>query len=384
MVEERLNVMQAIRFKFAYIYLVCAQEIIITDTEFNSNSPVNPSIIMAAVWDPRNLLEVDPTGVAPCVGTTQKGRRCGQSCYFFSPSDLNEASKLLDKMAASQPADVRAELRLLADYTLCPRHHRNSRNAVTVTRTWWTTITSFYPDGVAPVPTSSATQDSDSEEEATGRDTRTTGSALLGEALPTPPQSPSPAPLALSPASSATVATEITQVVVSAPAAEPPTDTMHPSASSSATTALATPPVSPLPPQSPTLLPATDQEEVEATTPPTTASTAEALSSQTTPLTPRSVCPPTATTWLQLTPEPRSPIKATPCPHSSRRKPLADECPICNEEIHCPDDAVWCRAQCGQNMHRGCFAPWRRECLDREATVTCVYCRAPWKYEWEE
>jgi hypothetical protein len=34
--------------------------------------PVNPSIIMAAVWDPRNLLEVDPMGVAPCVGTTQK------------------------------------------------------------------------------------------------------------------------------------------------------------------------------------------------------------------------------------------------------------------------------------------------------------------------
>ena len=75
---------------------------------------------MATIWDPRELLEVNPNDNAPCVGTTQHGKRCGQIKTFFKRSDLNEASKLLDRIAALQPAEVRAELRLLAEYTLCP------------------------------------------------------------------------------------------------------------------------------------------------------------------------------------------------------------------------------------------------------------------------
>ena len=135
-------------------------------------------------------------------------------------------------------------------------------------RNWWTTIISSYPDGIVPVPTSSISHDSVSEE-STGRDTRTTESASLSEALPTPPQSPLSALRALSLASSAPVATEITTVVASAPAAEPQANTMAPSASSSDTTAtaLATPPASPLPAPSPTIPPVTDQDEAEATTP---------------------------------------------------------------------------------------------------------------------
>jgi len=111
----------------------------------------------------------------------------------------------------------------------------------------------------------------------------------------------------------------------------------------------------------------------------------------------------------RIEPESAAPLTppATPCPqpHRVTRKPITEDCGICYERICCPDEAVWCRAQCGQNIHRECFAEWRQGCLrraeesrmdddeseeeeDREQAglkaVKCVFCRTPWKWEWQD
>ncbi len=106
---------------------------------------------------------------------------------------------------------------------------------------------------------------------------------------------------------------------------------------------------------------------------------------------------------------PSAPVPS-PCPspkHSTRRKPITENCGVCYEPICCPEDAVWCRAQCGQNIHRTCFGEWRKQCLRRAMerrtfddddseddvgrklekmlkAVKCTFCRATWRFEWED
>ncbi|KAF7863245.1 hypothetical protein EAF04_007327 [Stromatinia cepivora] len=63
------------------------------------------------------------------------------------------------------------------------------------------------------------------------------------------------------------------------------------------------------------------------------------------------------------------------------RKPLGD-CPLCFEPIAQDEDAEWCRAQCGQNVCKGCFEQWRVSLLGRRQ-LTCCICRAVWKSEGE-
>ncbi|RYP89243.1 hypothetical protein DL769_000148 [Monosporascus sp. CRB-8-3] len=62
------------------------------------------------------------------------------------------------------------------------------------------------------------------------------------------------------------------------------------------------------------------------------------------------------------------------------RKAVDGDCPICFTPLDGPDDAVYCRAQCGQNMHTECFEMWaatkRASARDQ---VTCPMCRAPWQ-----
>ncbi|RYP43004.1 hypothetical protein DL770_011887 [Monosporascus sp. CRB-9-2] len=62
------------------------------------------------------------------------------------------------------------------------------------------------------------------------------------------------------------------------------------------------------------------------------------------------------------------------------RKAIDGDCPICFTPFKDPDDTVYCRAQCGQNMHTECFEMWaatkRTNARDR---VTCPMCRAPWQ-----
>lgn len=68
------------------------------------------------------------------------------------------------------------------------------------------------------------------------------------------------------------------------------------------------------------------------------------------------------------------------------RKPIEGDCPICFSEMEKdkPSKIVWCRAACGQNIHKECFEMWaktkRRQ--DGAATgkeVTCPYCRSVWE-----
>lgn len=43
------------------------------------------------------------------------------------------------------------------------------------------------------------------------------------------------------------------------------------------------------------------------------------------------------------------------------------------------EDLVWCKAACGQNIHRTCFQQWQRS---KSGQMTkCVYCRSEWKVE---
>jgi hypothetical protein len=61
------------------------------------------------------------------------------------------------------------------------------------------------------------------------------------------------------------------------------------------------------------------------------------------------------------------------------RKPVEGDCPVCVmefDESDKPEDILWCKGACGQNIHRTCFEQWARS---KPGQVKCVYCRTPWK-----
>jgi hypothetical protein len=86
--------------------------------------------------------------------------------------------------------------------------------------------------------------------------------------------------------------------------------------------------------------------------------------------------------------------------HHKNRKPIEGDCPICFEELsaaagaddgaeesgggskHNTEQLVWCRAACGQNMHKQCFQMWsatKRQQAGGASKVTCPFCRSPWE-----
>lgn len=64
------------------------------------------------------------------------------------------------------------------------------------------------------------------------------------------------------------------------------------------------------------------------------------------------------------------------------RKAVDGDCPICFMPFDSTEPIVYCRAQCGQNMHQECFEMWaatkRRE-GGAGNKVTCPMCRTPWQ-----
>ncbi|KAI1100027.1 hypothetical protein F4804DRAFT_320107 [Jackrogersella minutella] len=66
--------------------------------------------------------------------------------------------------------------------------------------------------------------------------------------------------------------------------------------------------------------------------------------------------------------------------HDKNRKPLEGDCPICFTPFEAAEDTVYCRATCGQNIHKECFEMWaatkRKTARDE---VTCPMCRTPWQ-----
>ncbi|KAI5809581.1 hypothetical protein DFH27DRAFT_476176 [Peziza echinospora] len=89
---------------------------------------------------------------------------------------------------------------------------------------------------------------------------------------------------------------------------------------------------------------------------------------------------------FQNAPPPPNPNSSTGTTSStstkSNQKPLdADDCPICYYEfdISAPQDIVFCRAQCGSNLHAQCFKEWAASRASSNEPVTCVMCRTPWQ-----
>lgn len=66
---------------------------------------------------------------------------------------------------------------------------------------------------------------------------------------------------------------------------------------------------------------------------------------------------------------------------AKNRKAVEGECAICYMDLDQKDkkSTVWCRAACGQNLHRVCFDTWARTCSGR--AVTCPLCRSPWEMD---
>ncbi|KAF2759768.1 hypothetical protein EJ05DRAFT_308944 [Pseudovirgaria hyperparasitica] len=63
------------------------------------------------------------------------------------------------------------------------------------------------------------------------------------------------------------------------------------------------------------------------------------------------------------------------------RKPVEDDCPICCEEMEInKEKIVWCKAACGNNMHKQCWEQWAAT-KSSQSSVTCPYCRAIWQQD---
>ncbi|KAF2789989.1 hypothetical protein K505DRAFT_377835 [Melanomma pulvis-pyrius CBS 109.77] len=62
------------------------------------------------------------------------------------------------------------------------------------------------------------------------------------------------------------------------------------------------------------------------------------------------------------------------------RKPIEGECPICYCEFEITEskNIVYCKAACGNNVHKDCMASWATA---KRGKATCPYCRAAWAEE---
>ena len=66
---------------------------------------------------------------------------------------------------------------------------------------------------------------------------------------------------------------------------------------------------------------------------------------------------------------------------NGNRKPIEDDCPICCVEFSSEDEILFCRAACGNNVHKGCFEQWATQKRAMGGGVTCPFCRTPWEGE---
>ncbi|KAL8785350.1 MAG: hypothetical protein Q9213_003415 [Squamulea squamosa] len=65
---------------------------------------------------------------------------------------------------------------------------------------------------------------------------------------------------------------------------------------------------------------------------------------------------------------------------SSNRKEITGDCPICFMEFSpSTEEIIYCKAACGNNIHKDCFEQWARAQTSGAGGVKCVYCRTPWQ-----
>jgi len=57
--------------------------------------------------------------------------------------------------------------------------------------------------------------------------------------------------------------------------------------------------------------------------------------------------------------------------NQGKRKPVEGDCPICFMEFERNEEIVWCKAACGNNIHKKCFDQWAA--TTRQSGVRCVY-----------
>ena len=58
---------------------------------------------------------------------------------------------------------------------------------------------------------------------------------------------------------------------------------------------------------------------------------------------------------------------------TNNRKEISGDCPICFTEFEpSSDEIVWCKAACGNNIHRTCFEQWAKSQKSRQQ-VCCVF-----------
>ena len=342
---------------------------------------------MSIIWDPREVLGLYPEKGGTCVGVTKKGLGCKNS--KISGADRAEASEILDAMALRRPKSraIPEMLEELAGLTLCPRWHRQpGYSQVTEMIRKWQRMIEQHCSSIAA--TASAPSSRRRPEIATRSGASTAASpseSVRTRRAPSPPADALNEEIyALLERLTSTVraldsSSSLAPSTLAIPALTPPTN-------SETSTALPTPPATP-----------TQQSNTSATSSSPTDTSSSSLSRQN-----------GTNAFLPLTPNTSTPSASphTPCsqPHRVRRRPITEDCGVCYEPICCPDEAVWCRAQCGQNIHRECFADWRKNCFQRaderrmvhdeseeeqrhEArlqAVTCVFCRATWKWEQQE
>ncbi|KAK2753920.1 hypothetical protein FQN54_007279 [Arachnomyces sp. PD_36] len=65
-----------------------------------------------------------------------------------------------------------------------------------------------------------------------------------------------------------------------------------------------------------------------------------------------------------------------------KRKKVEGDCPICFMEFEPEtEEIVWCRAACGNNIHKTCFEQWAASSRKSGDQVKCVYCRSRWEQD---
>lgn len=83
-------------------------------------------------------------------------------------------------------------------------------------------------------------------------------------------------------------------------------------------------------------------------------------------------------------------LDSAPIPHATKhenegrndkRKSIEGDCPICfmSMELESHEELLWCKASCGQNVHRDCFEQWAKSSGTSNGQVRCIYCRAVWQ-----
>ncbi|KAK2861145.1 hypothetical protein FQN49_004499 [Arthroderma sp. PD_2] len=76
---------------------------------------------------------------------------------------------------------------------------------------------------------------------------------------------------------------------------------------------------------------------------------------------------------------PQDPTEAASTSNAKgNRKEIDGDCPICFMPFEAENESiVWCKAACGNNIHKACFEQWVSSQRGKE--VRCVYCRTPWQ-----